>query len=175
MIGTRLEQHLFWPEFAKWGPKGTKKWAKKSENCLLATQIRPEGTFWIGRGGTRLEHKRGPPGIHQNSWCWGLFSIFIIFGPILAFFCYFKSPWSKFVTTLTWKKGPNWSCRMPPTQNRLFGPTHGVKRLLSVNFGHFLDPLGQHLGYFGPGKWAKLVSLDVFSAVPTLFQHSSIQ
>ena len=58
-----------------------------------------------------------------------------------------------------------------PTQNRLSGPICMAKILLLANFGSILAPVGPHLGQSGWGKWPKLIFLDVFIGVPTLF-HS---
>ena len=45
-----------------------------------------------------------------------------------------------------------------------------AKRLFQCIWGLFLTHLGPNLGHFGSDKWAKLVSLNVLGAVPTLFQ-----
>ena len=56
-----------------------------------------------------------------------------------------------------------------PTKNRPPGPICVAKRLFLANFCSFLAPVGPHLGQFGCGKWPKLVGLDAFIGVPTLF------
>ena len=56
-----------------------------------------------------------------------------------------------------------------PTQNRPSRPICVANRLFSAYLGHFLAHLVPYLGHPGYGKWAKLVSLNVLSAVPTLF------
>ena len=45
-----------------------------------------------------------------------------------------------------------------------------AKRIFSAYLGNFFAHLGPYLGHSGSGKWAKLVSLDVLSAVPTSSQ-----
>ena len=60
---------LEWP---KYGSMGAKKWPKQAENSRFALQICPEGLFCVGRGGKRLEHKRGHPASGQTML--GLFS-----------------------------------------------------------------------------------------------------
>ena len=57
-----------------------------------------------------------------------------------------------------------------PTQNRPSWTICGAKRLFSAYLDNFSAPLGPYLGHSRSGKWAKLVSLDVLGAVPTLFQ-----
>ena len=117
-------------------------------------------------------------------WCGGLFSLsyhilanFGNFLPILEplgrffFFHYFnlkKAPPGP-------SSCPLWCSNLVPplpTQNWPFGPISVAKKLFSAYLGHFLGPLGPHLEFFWSGKWAKLVSLNVLSAVLTLFQHS---
>ena len=43
------------PECPKWGP--TKKGQKMAKNSFFATQIDPEGPFWIRMGGKMLENQ----------------------------------------------------------------------------------------------------------------------
>ena len=99
---------------------------------------------------------------------------------ILAFFvCPFWSIWANFSHPLNLKRGPNWSVQMPPvlfqpcstpkTQHRIAGSIFVAKIFFLAYFGHFLAPPGQYLGHSWSGKWAKLVRLDVLSAIPALF------
>ena len=46
-----------------------------------------------------------------------------------------------------------------------------ANKLFPAYLGPFLAAFGSYLGHCGSGKWAKLVSLNVLSDVPTLFQH----
>ena len=58
----------------------------------------------------------------------------------------------------------------PFNSNRPSGLICVANRLFSTYLGLFLATFGPYLGHFRSGKWAKLVSLNVLSAVPALFQ-----
>jgi hypothetical protein len=51
--------HLPDYECPKCGPKGPKSGQNRLKIAFLATQTSLKGLFWVGRGGTRLEHNRG--------------------------------------------------------------------------------------------------------------------
>ena len=57
-----------------------------------------------------------------------------------------------------------------PTQNLPSWLIFVAKWLFLAYFGPFLIPVGPHLKPSGSGKWAKLITSDVISAVATLMQ-----
>ena len=56
-----------------------------------------------------------------------------------------------------------------PTQNNPSKLICIAKRLFLAYFCPFLAPLGPHLGHSGFGTYSKLVNLNVFIGIPTLF------
>ena len=104
-----------------------------------------------------------------------------LFCHIWAYFCLCLA---KISTISTWKRDPHWfdwmpllcSNLVPPrsTQYRPSRPICVALRLISTYFCLFMAPFDPYLGHFQSGKWAKLASLNVLSAVPTLFQPNPL-
>ena len=97
---------------------------------------------------------------------------FVIFGPTFAYFLQFLNQRANFAPFFHMKKDLKWFDWTPllcsnlvpprPSQNRPSRLICVAKRLFSAYWGHS-----------GSGKWAKLLSLNLLSAVPTLFQPVS--
>ena len=135
----------------------------------MATQIGPEGLFWVGMGGTMLEHQWRHPDRPVGA----------IWSPE-----YEKSQVHKLERRSVHIVGPEKT--IDDSNGALLKQAYhlshcGIRIRLQGRFsltlpcsaGRFIPnllvPVGQHLGHSMCGKWPKLVCLDVFIGVPTSF------